>query len=485
MLSIKTAGCSYALSLVVIATCLLIPPCTAIGKENQLPKDLQAQFHRLGFGVEGVSIFVQAIEQNSPILLLQADEPRNPASVIKLVTTAAALDKLGPGFTWKTEVYRDGTVKNDVLNGNLYIKGYGDPFMTAEYFWRFLRSIRNTGIAHIQGNLVLDTSYFLPDEEDPGDFDGKPLRAYNVSPNALLVNFQSIRFEFSPDLANASVSINAFPKLATFEIANKLSIRQGSCGNWKAAILMQIVPQLDLDQVQFSGRYGADCDKQSMYRVVNNPQRYFDGIFHLIWNELGGKLDGKVQTGIVPIFAKQVHTETSLPLADLLRGINKFSNNVMTKQLLLTLAAEIAGAPGSRQKGIELLHAWLRQRGLFTDKTVLANGAGLARETRISARQLGALLIQVFNEPYMPEFISSLPISSVDGTMRHRFNGSQLRGRMHIKTGTLDFVRTMAGYVLSRSGKRYAVVMLHNHARAHTYKAEKLQDIILNWVYAQ
>ena len=167
----------------------------------------------------------------------------------------------------------------------------------------------------------------------------------------------------------------------------------------------------------------------------------------------------------------------------MIRSINKYSNNVMTRQLLLTMGAELDTPPGTEDKGIRVVRDWLQQSSLDFPELVLENGAGLSRDERISARHLGELLLAAYYSPYMPEFMSSLPVLAMDGTLKRRMGGSDLAGRAHLKTGSLDDVRAQAGIMLDQQGRRMVVVALHNAPRAENYAGEAVQNALLRWVY--
>lgn len=457
----------------------------AAQKDTRLPAELDSLLKRSGVPRHSYSIFAQRVGETKPLISVNADVARNPASTMKLLTTFVALDSLGPAYTWKTEAHIDKKIKNGVLPGNLYLKGYGDPYMVTEYFWRLLRGMRKQGLQKITGDLVLDTSYFQPMKEDPSAFDGQGHRSYNVQPSALLLNFQSINFRFRPDPTSGRVSIVADPNPG-LEIDNRIKLTRGRCRGSSKQLSMRIDDKASKDArdtVRFSGRYSRACGESTMYRVVADAADYVYGVFKNLWREQGGEFSGKLRQAAVPRDAKLYYTAQSLPLSHIIRAINKYSNNVMTRQVLLTLGAEIHGPPGTTEKGLQVVQEWLHQKQLAFPELVMSNGAGLSREARISARHMGQLLLLAYHSPYMPEFMSSLPIAAEDGTLRTRFGASELRGRMHIKTGLIDDVRGMAGYLLDNQGRRVVVVILHNHRRANQTSGKVLQDAILEWLY--
>ncbi len=460
-----------------------LAPVSAVGAEaDRLPEPVATALKRHGFPTRGLSLYVHEIGQDEPVLSVAANQPRLPASTIKLLTTLVALEELTPAWRWKTEAYVTQPVRDGRLVGDLYIKGYGDPYLVIEHFWQFLRALRAQGLETIEGNLVLDQSHFAREAGDAADFDNQPLRAYNVLPNALLVNFQAVNFRFIPLPSAKRVQIIADPLPANVELENRVVLADSECRGWARRLGMQVRHEKDRTRVIFSGTYEAGCGNNELFRVVSEPAPYILGLFRLLWAELGGRFAGDVREGTIAADAALFHTSYSPPLADIIRSINKYSNNVMARQLLLTLGAEKTGAPGTTDKGVQAVRAWLEHRRLSFPELVLENGAGLSREETISARHLGQVLLAGWRSPYMPEFISSLPLAAMDGTLRRRFNGT-LEGQMHLKTGSLRDVRSVAGYVLDRAGRRVAVVCLHNHARADTAAGEAVQEAVLQWVH--
>jgi D-alanyl-D-alanine carboxypeptidase/D-alanyl-D-alanine-endopeptidase (penicillin-binding protein 4) len=452
----------------------------------QLPVSVTSTLKRLGLSPKGFSVYVHVVGEREPRLALNADVPRNPASTMKLVTTLAALEVLGPAYAWKTEAYSRQAIRDGRLDGDLYLKGYGDPFLVIEHFWKFLRELRNDGLQHIAGDLVLDQGHFSVDADNPGEFDNRPTRAYNVLPAALLLNFQAVRFHLQPQPYLNRVRVIADPHPVSLEIVNRVTLTRDHCRDGARHLGMQLVPSDNQrkERVVFSGRYDASCGEYEVFRAVTpDPAHYTHGVFTALWREQGGHFDGAVREAPLPGDARLLQRVTSPTLADTIRSVNKYSNNVMTRMLLLTLGAEKHSVPGTVAKGTEVVKRWLSSRRLDFPELVLANGSGLSREERLTARHMGQLLLAGYASPYMPEFLSSLPISAMDGTLQRRFGGGSLEGRLHLKTGSLDGVRTMAGYLLDRQGRRVVVVTLHNDARLHTANGEQVQDALLRWVY--
>ncbi len=457
----------------------LICTCVASGADAAtIPNVVSAALKRAGIPSSAVGMVIQDVSGGKVLASHNQNVPLSPASTMKLVTTDAALELLGPAFTWKTQAYATGTQIGDVLQGDLIIKGSGDPRLVIENFWLFMRQIRAKGIREINGNLVLDRSLFEDKIYDPATFDGDPLKPYNAGPDALLLNFKSFRFQFTPDTANGVVNVIADPSVAGYEVTAPKLTRE-DCGDWQQKLRATV----DERGANFSGTFSTSCGEKSWYLhpYQLTQSQYFAIVFRQIWRELGGTFKGQVRDGAVPPDARLVTQWESVTLPEVIRDINKFSNNVMARQLLLTLAAKATQQPASRERGAETIKAWLASKEIDASELVIENGSGLSRNERISAGTMAHVLVAAFRSPTMPEFISSMPLVGYDGTMRQRLQERSVAGNAHIKTGSLNEVRAIAGYVLAASGKRYAVVFFINHINAA--RGQEAQDALLQWLY--
>lgn len=460
------------------------------------PEDASAPLHTLPGSVSRIlaahrmppssfSAYVQEVGTERPLLAVNPDVARNPASTIKLLTTFVALDDLGPAYRWQTESYLGGTLHDGQLDGDLYLKGYGDPYLVTERFWLFLRDMRQRGLRDIRGDLIIDNSYFEIDPMDPGAFDGQAFRTYNVLPDALLVNFKAINFVFRPDPTTNRVEIIADPKPANLDIRNQMRLAERRCGGYQGGITIVVGESPDYDEVTFSGSFGRHCPEYRLSRSALRAPTYAYGLFSSLWAEGGGSLQGGLRIETVPEDLEPFVALESPSLAEVIRSVNKWSNNVMTRQILLTLGAEHFGPPATVENGRAAVTWYLAQQGLDFPELQLDNGAGLSRDTRISARNMGRLLLAASDSIYRAEFVASMALAGLDGTMRRRFRNESLTGRMHIKTGRLDGVFAMAGYLISESGREYVVVAIQNHADAHRGPGEEVQIALLRWVYRQ
>ncbi|NMM37014.1 MAG: D-alanyl-D-alanine carboxypeptidase/D-alanyl-D-alanine-endopeptidase [Glaciimonas sp.] len=452
--------------------------CAAAGWTQVLPFTVDAALQRAGIPVSAVGIYVQDVSAGAALLEVNAAAGFSPASVMKLVTTDAALELLGPTYAWKTRAYAAGPQYGDVLQGDLIIQGSGDPKLVLENFWLFLRRIRAQGIRTINGNLVLDRSAFEDKPYDAAAFDGEPAKPYNVGPDALLLNYKTIGVRFLPDAAGAAVQVSVDLPLAGFRVAAP-ALSGGDCGNWQDKLGAEFTD----DGIVFNGAFPLACGDKTWYmnpyRI--SPVQFFGKMFRQMWQELGGTFNGAVIDGRLPNDASLITEWSSQALPEIIRDINKYSNNVMARQVLLSLAPEIPMLPASTQRGADAVRFWLAGKGINAPELVIENGSGLSRYERISPRTLGRMLVAAFHAPTMPEFIGSLPLAGLDGTMRKRLQNDTITGQAHVKTGSLDQVRSIAGYVLAASGRRYVVVCLINDPNAALGRAA--QDALLQWIY--
>ena len=450
-------------------------PVAAAATRANVPRDA---LHLLVLDAQG------PLGRTTPRLSYRADVAANPASVMKLVTTYAALDLLGPGYTWSTPVAVDGRLEGEVLRGNLHVRGQGDPKLVIERIWLLLRRIQTLGIRQIDGDIVLDRSAFVLPDTAPGQFDGEPFRPYNAAPDALLLNFKSVLLTFRPDAAMQRATLVVEPALAGVSLAPSVPLRPGECGDWRSALKADFS---DPTRPVFGGAYAASCGERVWPLAFADPVSYAPRLLAAMWREMGGTLTGSVRYGIMPRAATPLLEFASPPLADVVRDINKYSNNVMAQQVFLTLALE---RRTDMQRGVgfdaarDVVQRWWQERWPDVPTPVIENGSGLSRQERISAAALGRMLQGAYQSPVMSELMSSLPVAGVDGTLR-RNRARTAPGSAHLKTGSLRDVTALAGYVLGQSGRRYVLVALVNHPTPGVAAAARpALDALIEWTQA-
>ena len=275
------------------------------------------------------------------------------------------------------------------------------------------------------------------------------------------------------------------PPLPGYKLFSRMRMRGGKCRSRYRSPKIELVPHQGNMTVSFSGQYAKRCGNSSIYKVITTPDKLLYGAFKRLWQKHGGKFSGGFEHGVVPESAKLIHTLVSEPLINQIAIMNKKSNNVMTRQLFLTIGAEKIGAPGTLDKSREVISSWLNKKGFQTEDSFFDNGSGLSRKSVLSTKLLSDVLTDAANHLDGKEFIESLAIAGVDGTMRNRFRNHPAQGQIFIKTGTLNGVRAIAGYVNSQSGNQYTVATIQQHPGIGNGRGRAIQNAILDWAYQQ
>ena len=458
----------------------LVALLPALLSAQQLPDSIVRLLKKHDIPLSAVSLDVQEAASQDPLISLNSQVSRNPASVIKLLTTLSALEILGPTYQWNTRYWADGSIHDGVLKGNLVLQGGGDPFITVERFLHQLLLIRQHGIHTITGDLVIDDSLFEVTNHNRAQFDGRPLRAYNVEPDATLVNFSATHFVIHP-VANRII-VFADPPLSDIVVENNLKPQSGKClirnRGWTYALHKKGRKMI----ARFNGKYRSACGRHTITRALLPNHEYVYRLFKYLWGVSGGVFDGDYRIADTPPESSAIVNYPSLPLADIITSINKYSNNVMAQQLLLSIAAQHQH-PATQAGGRIAIKNWLSENVGNMPRLIIDNGAGLSRKSRITTDNLSTLLQHGWRSNYHAEFLSSFALAALDGTMKKRLTDSALSARARIKTGLINGVRSMAGFVNARNNKHYTVAMMIESKKVNFSNGNAIQDAVLEWVY--
>ncbi len=431
------------------------------GFSNQsLPSNLTRSLNKLGIPPTAVSLYAKNLSTEKLLFEYDSNQQKNPASVMKLVTTLGALEILGPAYRWKTEVYFRGEISGTTLEGDLIIKGYGDPNLNLESFWVLLNKIQSKGVKNITGNVILDRSFFELPHHDPSNFDGKPHRPYNLGPDALMINFRAVQINLVPNKKKKQIDIYSVPHLDELKLVNNLRFTNKPCWNWPDS------PKIQNKQIIFSGSFSSKCGEKQRFYSILPPDQYAELLFNQIWGNLDGSLSGKVLPGLKKKSDRLLLKQFSKPLTEILTQTNKFSNNAMARQVFLTLGSKQKNSAITTSDAEQELKYWLESIGVPKIDITIDNGSGLSRTSRISVKNIARILERAWRSPLMPEFVSSLPLLATDGTLRKRMKNSDLSGMGHLKTGYIKNVRTIAGFLRNKNNQTVLLVFFINHPKA-------------------
>jgi D-alanyl-D-alanine carboxypeptidase/D-alanyl-D-alanine-endopeptidase (penicillin-binding protein 4) len=443
-------------------------------------REVEAALQKIaeGSALSGARAGILAVSLDSGKVVFSKDPDvlLNPASNVKLFTSAAALARLGPEYRFSTEFFLEGAAPGRGAARTLHVRGRGDPTVVTERLWAMAGELEHLGLSRV-GDVVLDDGFFDAAREGPGYDQEQGDRSYLAPAGALSLNFNSIAIHVVPgDRRGAPARVEIEPDSGYFEVVNRV-VTAGP----RAA--RRLVPSSEArggkQRIVVTGRVPAGGRAQVVWRKIDDPPAYFGHTLKRLLELRGVRVGGRVRTGPVPPGARLVYVAQSEPLGDVVRRLNKTSNNFTAEQILKTLGAEVKGAPGSWPKGVEAVEDFLAEIGIPRGAYVMQNGSGLNDTNRFSARQTVTLLRAMHARTTLwPEFLTSLPVAGRDGTIRWRMDGTEAAGRVRAKTGTLDGVTSLSGYVDTASGERLAFAILVNDFTGRAGRVSRAVDAL-------
>jgi serine-type D-Ala-D-Ala carboxypeptidase/endopeptidase (penicillin-binding protein 4) len=415
----------------------------------------------------GYVISLQVVDFETGRVLMEKNPnlPLVPASTMKVVTSAAAIGTLKPDFTFVTDVCTDGSGGSSV--GNVYLRGHGDPYLVSEQLYALTREVRDKGLHEVKGNIVVDDSYFIPGQ--PLDENEKlGSRAYHAPYSALSANFNSVKIMVHPGPSAGK------PARLTIDPLSEYAVLTGSVQTVKGQkpAELEITKRgetEDREVIHVRGTIGVQAPAKGRYVNVDSPALYTGGIFKEFLLREGIRVMGRVVRGKVPDSAESYLQFNSHPLATMVYWLNKFSNNFMAEQISLAMGAHVYGEPGTREKGLSVIRKFLLDNGVDEEHFSLSEASGLSRNNRLAASALVAVLRNTARDfTCSPEFMASLGVSGVDGTLKEKLNDPQAKRRVRAKTGNLRGVNAMAGYGLSPEGRAFVFAAIVNSTQKAT-----------------
>ena len=466
----------------LFAVALLLAGCAS----TQVGDPAQAALAKAGLPADSLGFVLQPLDGSRPALTRRADDPMAPGSTMKLVTAIVALDQLGINHRGRTELLAGTAPVNGAIDGPLILRGGADPDLDWPALWWLLRQLRESGVRDIRGGLVVDRTLFNPTRFDIGlpPFDESPEFGYNVIPDALHLNGSLLDYELQSTATG--VTARALPALPGLSVdASAMTLSSRPCKDWDEDWQPALRrPASDGWALTLQGAFPANCRQRAPLQLVDRQWLVTTAV-RQFWRELGGTIGAGDVEAAAPTGAVVLATHRGRPLAEMLRGVMKSSDNALTRLVYLQLGAQAAQPGEPTQAAAErTVRAWFAAHGLDDRGLVLDNGSGLSRRERISPAQLAGLLRVAHAGRQSPELLATLPVAGVDGTMSRRLKNSPAAGVARLKTGTLHDAVGLAGFVPDATGRLWVFVAVVNHPEAAA-KGRPVLDALVNWVTEQ
>ena len=445
-----------------------------------IPHDLASEISNIPINKNNYSIHIQSVNSNTPIASWRTHVKRSPASVIKLFTTYSSLLKLGFDYRWETKFLHTGTLRNGTLNGDLYVKASGDPTLETEDVYDIASQIRGAGISRIKGNIIIDRTLFKVSNKNNSGFDKNVYSPYNAMPDAIMFNKRKSTICITPRSKKAKISKDVPDQ--SYSVVNKLKMVNGSCRGSRAWPKVSIkTNNSGRSTVFLTGKLAKRCGNRKVCKVISMPHRAFYYALKNILKNEGVNVSGTLKLKKVPAHAQHLFSHYSDTLESVISTIAKKSDNLMARQLMFTMGAVSFDGQSTLHKSRKAIENTLNKYFILEQGTTyIANGSGLSRSAKLTAKSLANLLDHGYKN-YGQRWMDTLSVAGIDGTIRRRFRNSTVYGRAWMKTGTIKRVKNIAGYVQGSSGETYVVVVLVNDSYSRKYGA-KLANQVIEWV---
>jgi len=466
---------------------MLIAP--ASNGQTPLGSRLEKQFKDAKFKSGEISVWIA--EGETPIFSMESKKLFIPASTSKIPTAAAVLGLLPPGHKFKTVFAVDGdtpnllgnqTFKGGTLKGSLYLIGGGDPSFVSESLWFLVNELQRSGLTEVDGDLVVDDSRFDNVRFGEDRQDQRVDRAYDAPLGAMSLNWNSVTAWIRPGGKTGDPAEVSLDVMSPFlQLQNRTKTQGGSANSAQVERLNTKTPK-SAEVFLASGTVGQTAAEKAIYKSIREPALWSGHAAVQFLAQRGIRVKGSVREGVAPAGAKILATAESKPLAHIVSDMMKWSNNYVADMLVKNLSAEAGDRPATTAKGILRVRNYIEKTaGLKPGTYEFLNGAGFTRENKMSAEQLGLVLTAMRRDfRIFPEFLTSLPISGIDGTLRSRFQGLESVGWVRAKSGLLNGVIGLAGYTGDEHGKILTFVFLFNGAAGREDAARRLFDRMAN-----
>jgi D-alanyl-D-alanine carboxypeptidase/D-alanyl-D-alanine-endopeptidase (penicillin-binding protein 4) len=459
---------------------LLLTFTATFAFSNGIPPELEMEISDIPINPANYSIHIQSVNSPTPIVAWRTHVKRTPASVMKLLTTYASLLKLGFDYRWETKFFHTGVIKRGVLHGDLYVKASGDPTLATKDVYAIVDQLKRAGIRKIKGNIIIDRTLFRVSNKNNSGFDENVYSPYNAMPDAIMFNKRKSTICITPRRKRAKIKKDVPDE--SYKVVNKLRIVNGSCRGSRAWPHVKIKTNSAGRSTLFlTGKLSKRCGDRKICKVISMPHRAFYYALKNILKNEGIAFTGTLKLRKVPRKAKYLFSHYSEPLESIISTTAKKSDNLMARQLMYTMGAVTFSGQSTLYKSRKAIENTLNKHYILErGTTYIANGSGLSRRAKLTAKSLANLLDHAYKH-YGQRWMNTLSIAGIDGTIKRRFQNSIAYGRAWMKTGTIRGVKNIAGYVKGASGEIYVVVVLVNDPLSRKYGAT-LGNRVIEWV---
>jgi len=449
----------------------------AVGLSAALPQAISDMLTRNKIDPSTVSLLIREAKSGTTLASQTPRRSRTPASVMKILTTYSALLDLGSSFRWPTRFYYTGRFSSGTIRGDLVVEAFGDPTLTTRDLYRIAKRMRRLGVRRIQGNMILDRSFFANSDKVTSGFDRNHYSEYNAMPDALMLDDHMTHITVRP--RNKTIEVAKAIPNDSYDLVNKIKPSDKACKGKYSWPYVSIDTKGNRPLVVFSGTLSTHCPKRTISKLLTHPHESFYHAFRAALKRAGITFGGRMTLGRVPRTAKALLVHRSRSLLQIIAKTNKKSNNLYARHIFLLLGAQHEGAPATEAKGAKAVRSILSARGLWDERIRINNGCGLSRHSNITATALVNVLRDAYKQ-FGKKWMNTLAIAGKDGTIKRRFKRSVAKGRAWMKTGTLNNAKNIAGYVRGKSGKYYVVAILYNGRER--WKGSTLQNQIIEWL---
>jgi len=467
-----------AVALALASPAFAAPVTPGGDAESRLTSTLEEILRSPDLGDADVGVHVRSIKDGRTLFARNATKLMNPASNVKLVTTAAALWHLGASYRFRTVAYRDSAIAEGRISGNLYVRGFGDPTLTDEQLFALVNDIALHGVNEVKGDLVVDDTWFDSVYEGPGWEQEHGDRSYATAIGPISTNFNTYALRVLPaDEVGGPAKVMLWPPVPSIEVTSD-AVTIGP--STRSRLMVGTSRENSKILVSVRGTVSADeLDGVTIYKRIHNPTQFAAEHIKVMLELRGIKIKGRTKIGKVPRGATAISTVLSRPLGEVVSTLNKFSNNFIAEQILKTLGAELRGEPGTWEKGVDVVASFLAEIGVAKPAYVMGNGSGLNDINRFTPEQITEILVAMYRRfEVQPEYVASLGVAGRSGTINSRFADSPAIKRLRAKTGTLQGVSALSGYVTTRDDQLLAFSIMMNGYSGRTRSMWKVQDMI-------